>query len=145
MAIQPETNVRILKVPLEISNKHQLTFANKKEQFEYFDALDKIEIENANYQRKDDILFFPAHIDSILEYNYCMYQNSNYSNKWFYAFITKMEYENNGTTRLYLTTDVYQTWFFDCTFRESMIEREMIDPEDDIPRKKQSSGRSRIW
>lgn len=133
MAISPQTNIKILKVPLEISNKNQLTFASKEEQFEYFDSLEKIEIDKANYMRKDNILYFPAHIDSIMEYNYCIYQNENYSDKWFYAFITKMEYENNGTTKIFLSTDVWQTWQFDLTYKESFIEREMINVSEDIP------------
>lgn len=62
-----------------------------------------------------------------------MYQNNNYSNKWFYAFITNMQYENNGTTLISITTDVWQTWQFDITWKQSFIEREMIDVQDDIP------------
>ena len=134
MAITPQTNIKILKVPLELSNKNQLTFSDKEEQFEYFDSLEKIELDSCNYQRKDNVIMFPAHIDSIIEYNYCMYQNSNYSNKWFYAFITKMEYENNGTTKIYITTDVWQTWQFDLDFKESFVEREHIAVAEDVPR-----------
>ena len=133
MAITPDTNIRILKVPLEISNKHQLTFQSKQAQFEYFNNLEKIELDSCSYQRKDNIMFFPAHIDSIIEFNYCMYQNNNYSNKWFYAYITNMEYENNGTTKIYLSTDVYQTWQFDIEFKRCFIERQMIDVISDVP------------
>ena len=64
-----------------------------------------------------------------------MYQNESYSDKWFYAFITKMEYVNNGMTRIEIITDVWQTWQFDIEFKESFIEREMINVSDDTPRK----------
>lgn len=134
MAITPDTNIKILKVPIEISNKNQLTFASKEDQYNYFNSLEKIEIDNANYQRKDNILMFPAHIDSIMEYNYCMYQNNNYDDKWFYAFIVNMEYENNGTTKIYLATDTWQTWCFDLDFKQSFVEREHIAVTDDLPR-----------
>lgn len=139
MAITPQTNIKLLKVPLEISNKNQLTFSNANAQFNYFNSLPKIEIDECNYQRKDNILYFPAHIDSIMEYNYCMYQNSNYSNKWFYAFITNMEYENNGTTNITLATDVFQTWQFDLNWKQSFIEREHINVNEDLPRSKSCS------
>ena len=132
MAISPNTNCYILKVPIEINNKNQLTFANKEAQYNYFNSLEKIEIHQVNYIRKDNILMFPAHIDSIMEYNYCMYQNENYNNKWFYAFIVKMEYENNGTTKIYLVTDTWQTWQFDLQFKQSFVEREMVNTADDI-------------
>lgn len=64
-----------------------------------------------------------------------MYQNENYSNKWFYAFIDGMKYINDSMTEISISTDVWQTWQFDLEFMESFVEREMINVSDDIPRK----------
>lgn len=64
-----------------------------------------------------------------------MYQNENYGKKWFYAFITNMTYENDGMTSITIATDVFQTWQFDINFKESFVEREMINVTNDIPRK----------
>jgi len=133
MAIQPDTNLYLLKCPLELSNKHQLTFSNKNQQFEYFSNLENLEINRISYQRKDSVIRYPAHIDSLLEYNYCMYQNDNYSNKWFYAFIVNMEYINDSMTNIYIKTDVFQTWQFDLIYKQSFIEREMINVSEDVP------------
>lgn len=58
-----------------------------------------------------------------------MYQNENYGNKWFYAFITKMEYDNDYMTNISIETDVYQTWQFDIIFKKCFVEREHV--EDD--------------
>lgn len=124
MPITPETNIKLLKCPLTLSNKNQINFASTTTQYSYFNSLPKLEIDECSYQRKDGILRYPAHIDSIIEYNYCMYQNSNYGNKWFYAYITNMEYENDGLTNITLKTDVYQTWQFDINFKRSFVERE---------------------
>ena len=135
MAIQPDTNLYLLKCPLELSNKHQLTFSNKNQQFEYFSNLENLEINRISYQRKDSVIRYPAHIDSLLQYNYCMYQNNNYSNKWFYAFIVNMEYVNDSMTNIYIKTDVFQTWQFDLIYKQSFIEREMINVSEDVPRK----------
>lgn len=134
MAIQPHTNLRLLKLPFTIDNKNQLTFANKNAQTSYFLGLPHLEIDNISYQRKDSIIRYPAHIDSIIEYNYCMYQNENYGDKYFYAYIIGMRYINDGMTEITIQTDVYQTWQFDITFKESFIEREMLSVSDDIPR-----------
>lgn len=134
MAIQPDTNLYLLKCPLELSNKHQLTFSNKNQQFNYFSNLENLEINRISYQRKDSVIRYPAHIDSLLEYNYCMYQNDNYSNKWFYAFIVNMEYVNDSMTNIYIKTDVFQTWQFDLIYKQSFIEREMINVSEDLPR-----------
>ena len=134
MTITPQTDIFILKSPLTLSNKHQITFANKQAQFEYFYSLPKLELDSSSYQRKNEVIRYPAHIDSIIQYNYCMYQNENYSDKWFYAFITGMRYINDGLTEISITLDVFQTWQFDLIYKQSFVEREMINVNDDIPR-----------
>lgn len=133
MAITPSTNLYLLKVPIEIDNKNQLTFENAVAQFNYFTNLEKLEVENFSYQRKDSMIRYGEHIDNLLGYNYVMYQNENYSNKWFYAFITSMTYVNDNVTAINITTDVFQTWQFDLIWKQSFIEREMIKVTDDIP------------
>lgn len=133
MAITPQTEIRLLKLPLSIDNKNQLTFNNKNEQFNYFNSLDYIDVLNSSYQRKDNIIRFPVHIDTIINYDYCMYKNDNYSDKWFYAFITNMRYVNDNMTEITIATDVWQTWQFDLIFKESFIEREMLSVAEDVP------------
>lgn len=125
--ITPSTNVFLLKCPLEMDNNHQLNFASKTAQYNYFSNLPKIEFEDFSYQRQDGILRVPYHIDSLYEYNYIMYQNENYTDKWFYAFVTGMEYVNDHCTFISIKTDVYQTWQFDVTFRKCFVEREHVN------------------
>ncbi len=133
MALTPDTDIRLLKVPIELDNKNQLTFANTTAQENYFLGLnDYIEYNSCQYQRKNSIMNIPAHIDSILEYNYVMYKNDNYTDKWFYAFIVNMEYINDGLTAVTIETDVFQTWQFDLTWKQSFIEREMLATADDV-------------
>ena len=139
MAISPQTDIRLVKSPLTLNNKHQLTFANLKTQESYFLSLPYTEDINASYQRKDNVIRFNRHIDSIINYNYCMYKNDNYSNKWFYAFITGMRYINNNLTEISIITDVFQTWQFDLIYKQSFIEREIVPVADDIPRKQLNS------
>ena len=143
MALTPDTEIRLLKLPLSIDNKNQLTFTNLQAQTEYFMGIeDYIEIDNCAYQRKDNIMRFPAHIDAIIEYDYCMYKNKNYGDKWFYAFIVGMQYENDGMTNIQIQTDVFQTWQFNITWKQSFIEREMLSVTDDVPRRKFTSRRT---
>lgn len=124
MAVSPNTILYLLKSPIELDNLNQLTFASKQAQENYFLSLPKIEVDKITYQRKDSVIRFPAHIDSIIEYNYCMYQNSNYTNKWFYAFIEHMEYVSDTCTLITIKTDVYQTWMFDINIKRSFVIRE---------------------
>ena len=133
MIITPHTNIRLLKCPLELDNKNQLTFSNTTAQYNYFSSLDHLDLDGAYYQRKDGYIYFPEVIENLYDYNYVMYQNNDYGNKWFYAFITDMNYLNDSVTRIGIGTDVFQTWQFDITYKASYIEREMINISDDVP------------
>lgn len=123
--ITPQTDVILLKVPLEINDNNQLTFENAEAQYNYFHGLPKIEFEsNFTYQRKDGTIRVPALIDDIMNYNYVMYRNEAYNNKWFYAFIDNMEWLSDGVTAVKIRTDVWQTWQFDLNYKPVLVERE---------------------
>lgn len=132
MVIIPDSDIFLLKCPLQIDNKNQLSFTDETAQYNYFQSLDKIELEEATYQRKDGVLRWNGNFEELIDYNYCMYKNTHYSNKWFYAFIDGMEYKNDNCTYIYLKTDVFQTWQFDLIYKKSFVEREMIDVANDI-------------
>lgn len=127
--ITPQTDVYLLKVPLEIDNTNQLTFANQTAQFNYFNSLPKLTVDNFTYQRKDGTIRFGANFDDLVEYNYVMYRNDAYSSKWFYAFITNKEYLNDNVTALSIKTDVWQTWQFDLTYKPVFVEREHVNDD----------------
>ena len=122
--ITPQSDVYLLKVPLEINDLNQLTFANKTAQYNYFSNLPKIEFDNFTYQRKDNIIRVPALYDDIIDYNYVMYRNDAYSNKWFYAYITHMEYLNDNVTAVTISSDSWQSWQFDLNYKPVFVERE---------------------
>ena len=126
-AITPHTEVYLLKnVPIELDNQHQLTFASAEAQATWFQSRPKLYLEDFSYQRKNGIIRVPQHIDTLLEYNYVMYKNDNYSDKWFYAFIVGMEYRNDNCTYIKIETDVWMTWMFDITWGQCFVEREHV-------------------
>ena len=127
MAVTPDSEIRLLKCNLNLDNNNQINFANKTTQYNYFNGLTKKTQTACSYQRKDNYIRWPEHIDDIIEYNYVMYKNTHYDNKWFYAYVTKMEYENDNCTRIYIKTDVFQTWQFDLTYMRSFVEREHVN------------------
>lgn len=122
--ITPSTDLYLLKVPLEINDINQLDFANTTAQFNYFNSLPKMVVDDFTYQRKDSTIRFPAQYDEVITYNYVMYRNDAYSNKWFYAYITNMEYVNDNMTLITIKSDVWQCWQFDLTYKPCLIDRE---------------------
>lgn len=127
--ITPSSDLYLLKVPLEIDATNQLNFANSTAQYNYFNSLPKLAIDDFTYQRKDGVIRFPAQYDEIVEYNYVMYRNDAYSNRWFYAYIENMEYVNDGMTAITIKTDVWQTWQFDLTYHRVFVEREHVNDD----------------
>ena len=129
MNIIPDSDIILLKCPLELDNKNQITFSSSEAQFNYFNSLPKIELDSASYLRKDESIRVPELLEDILQYNYLMYRNHNYSDKWIYAFITDSEYLNDNCTRIDFETDVFQTWQFDFEFKKSFVEREIVSDD----------------
>lgn len=121
------TKVYLLNVPLESDYKNTLYFANASAQQSYFQSCIQKSYTDFSYQRKDHIIRVPAQFDTLVNCNYVMYQNTAYSNKWFYAFITKMEYIDDGRTDVHIETDVMQTYMFDITIKSSFVEREHVN------------------
>ena len=124
------TEVRILSVPLENDYKHTFYFSNYYTQSSYFLSKQVHSCDNFSYQRKDRVIRYPVDHDDLvaLGANYVMYKNAG-SDKYYYAFITKMEYVNEGVTHIHIETDVIQTWFHEYTVKPSFVEREHC--EDD--------------
>lgn len=136
MVVTPNSRIRLLKSPIELDNKNQLTFSSEQNQRNYFLSLPYLEYDNCSYQRKDGVIRYetgnnPGEItyEDLLEYNYCMYQNEHYSNKWFYAFITEVKYINDGMTEIKIETDVMQSWKFEINYKPSFIEREHVNDD----------------
>ena len=128
--ITPNSDVVFLKVPLEMNEANQLTFANATAQYNYFNGLtDKKTFTNYTYQRKDGTIRVNELVDNLYGYNYVMYKNTNYSNKWFYAFITGLEYLNDSVTAVKIKTDPWQTWQFDLNYKTTFVEREHVSDD----------------
>lgn len=129
--IAPESDIYLIKCPLEMDSLNQLDFASVTAQTNYFMSLPKVYMDDATYVRKDGRIYFEGSYDTLCTYNYCMYRNTNYSTKWFYAFVSDMRYESNNSISADLTTDVYQTWIFDVTIKRSFIERTHVSVSSD--------------
>lgn len=127
MLIQPDTYIRLIKnCPLDKTYDHTIYFEDEASQVQYFkNTLTGIPFNKQSYQRYDKgVLHIQEKAENLYECNYLMFQNSAFGNKWFYAFVTSIEYVNNVSSRVYYELDVMQTWFFNYTIADSFVERE---------------------
>lgn len=133
MYITPQTNIRLLhNVPFDSSYVHSLFFSSASGQTTYFQNLTKYNLNNYTYQRYDKgVLRVQILADNLYDINYMMFQNRAFGNKWFYAFVDKVEYLNDVTTAIYYHIDEIQTWLFDWNFAQCFVER-MHTPTDEV-------------
>lgn len=127
MAFIPNTNLRLLVgIPLDKEYQHTMTFSTVTDQTNYFISKTKTgaSFTDFTYQRRTQQVTVPIEYDKIYDCNYLMFQNSNFGNKWFYGFITKMEYANQSATTIEFQLDVMQTWLSDWHVHNCYVERE---------------------
>ena len=127
MAFTALTAVRLLHgVPLFPDNKNQMTFANAEAQMNFFAGKTVKQFNNLTYQRKDRRIAVPENVENLMDINYVMFQNADYRNKWYYAFVTNVEYMNSNSAWVYFDIDAYQTFQFDIQLLTSFVEREHV-------------------
>ena len=124
--VPPNGRVLLLKgVPLDAEHEHSLYFGNATDQANYFSRKAVLTNTAVSYVRKSKgVIKVQAPSDQIYDCNYMMYQNTGFNNKWFYAFITKVEYVSNTVSQITFTIDQLQTWLFDMQLKQCYVERE---------------------
>lgn len=135
----PGSVIRILKdVPLDNTYRNLIDWANYKRngfnseqafQENWMVGKTKYAVTDANYQRIDRYLAVKINAEDLLDCNYLMYKNANFSDKWFYAFITKVEYRGEHVSYVYFEIDVHQTFFMEINWKPSYIEREHVSDD----------------
>ena len=130
--IEPNTDLVLCEnVPLDPTYEHTWWFPATDDgpgiQFSKVNSYsrDSLRLNNYSYQRKDiGVIKVERPIADVVRCNYMAYRNASFENKWFYAFIDKVEYVNNKTSAIYFTIDVLMTWYFDYTFDYCWVERQ---------------------
>lgn len=126
MFIEPSTKVILLKdCPLDQSYENTIYFETVTDQTNYFKSLKHREYSQYTYQRATrGVIKVQSPVADLYSCNYMMFQNELFSKKWFYAFITNVEYISNDVTRVEYAIDYMQTYFFDYELKECFVERE---------------------
>ena len=133
MAFNPLSEVHLVQLELDIDNKNQLSFSTASAQLTFFNGItNRKNYTNLTYIRKDGYIVVPENVDDIYRYNYLYYKNTDTSSKWYYAFIVKAEWLSENSSRVYIKTDVFQTYQFNYDWKKSFVEREMINVADDL-------------
>lgn len=133
--IEPNSDLALLHdVPLDPDYENTLYFDSVSQQTNYFWAKRVHTFSKLSYVRRNrgwirlgwNADQWPNNtiIQKLYDSTYMMFKNTNFENKWFYAFVDKVEYVNNNTVDVQYHIDVLQTWHFDYEFNQCFIERQ---------------------
>ena len=66
---------------------------------------------------------------TICDANYMAFQNKDYNNKWFFAFIRDIQYVSDGCVNIVFDIDVWSTFYSNLTINKCFVEREHVNDD----------------
>ena len=130
--IQPNSVLQLFKgINLDNRYLHTIYFGSESAQNSWFTGKVFKPYQNMSYLRytvnqikvKDDA-------SSLLGCTYMRFQNNRAGDRWFYAFITAVEYLNENTALITYEIDVMQTWFIQGgSVKPCMVRREHVSDD----------------
>lgn len=126
MYIYPNTDIYLLNgVSLNADYDHTIYFSSLGLQSNFFLNHTKYSLSNNYYVRKErGYIQVEKNQNDLWDCTYMMYRNTSYKNKWFYAFITSVDYVNDSVSLIHFEIDVIQTWWNECILDKCFVERE---------------------
>lgn len=128
-------------IKLDNTYQHALSFGSASDREAFFGntgtgSLMKHNLTARQYQRvTSGVCEVALSIDKVYDVNYMRFQNADFSNDWFYAFVKNVEYINDNNSRIYYEIDVLTTFYFDWSYLPCFVEREHAasdNPGDNI-------------
>ena len=124
--LEPSTTIRLFS-GIRLNNKYHDTiyFSSLSNQNSFFSNPTFI-LTNQSYQRVSiGKLRINLSYEQVSNCNYLSFQNSAFSDKWIYCFITDISYISNNVCEIIYEIDVLQTYMFDITIPPCFVEREI--------------------
>lgn len=124
--IPPNSDVVLCRgVPIESDYRYTLYFESVADQNNYFFSKAFKQFHNVSYQReRRNYITLEIPATQVYACNYLMFKNTSYGEKWFFAFVDSVEYVNDNVTDIHYELDMMQTWMFEYTLMQCMVERE---------------------
>lgn len=133
MNLTPLTPITELYVchSIPLDNTYRDTFSKKffpsaSAQASFFINSAKFTFTNLSPVRLQNQIRLPVNADKLYDCNYIVFKNANFSDKYFYAFITKIDFININMSNITIEIDIMQTWLFDYTIQPCFVEREHV-------------------
>ena len=83
-----------------------------------------VEADNYSFIRTNQTILCGFNYEMCLQANYIAFQNPDYSNKWFFAWIDEVHYKGENNTEIVYTIDSWSTWYDYWTKKTCFINRQ---------------------
>ena len=112
---------------LSITHENSLYFSSTSDKDNYFSGLRSYSVAKCTYQRSNrGFCRVQVPIANLYNVDYMRFKNTNFENKWFYAFVLSVNYINNVTTEVQYQLDPLITWMGDFSLEQCYIERQHV-------------------
>lgn len=124
--IPPNSDVVLCRgVPIGSDYKYTLYFDSIAAQNNYFFSKAFKQFHNVSYQReRRNYITLEIPATQVYACNYLLFKNTSYGEKWFFAFVDSVEYVSDNVTDIHYELDMMQTWMFEYTLMQCLVERE---------------------
>lgn len=136
MLVYPDSTIQFFKnIPLSPSGVDKVYYGTTADKDSAFSALfsgayGSGQVAACTYQRENvNRVRVELPMATLYAVNYMRFRNASFENKWFYAFITEVNYINNVTTEVVYEIDYFTTWGGSFTPSHCYVERQHV--EDD--------------
>lgn len=125
--IEPNSDIQIFgDVSLAPTQEDTLYFSSTSAKDTYFSGVTRLAtLSSQSYTRKSrNYIRVNLPISSLYNACYMRFKNTSFENKWFYAFVTEVEYINNITTEVRFEIDTMMSWMGDFSLAQCFVERQ---------------------
>ena len=113
-----------------ITNQQQIAFKTLAQQTAYFATKILRSKVNCSYVRRNGRLKIEDGMGLMLNCNYISFRNPSFENKTIYARVIDYVYINNVTVEIQYVIDWFQTFMFDVTYEDAVMDREHLSVAD---------------
>lgn len=83
-----------------------------------------VSADDYQFLRPQNSIYTQFKYEDCIQATYIAFQNKDYSNKWFFAFVDDVVYQGENNTEIKFTVDAWSTWYSYWTKKTCYVERQ---------------------
>lgn len=130
MGLQNSQIILAKNIKMDKNYKNVLNYTTN-EMLELLQSVDHFVFTANDYSfiRSQNSIFVQIPYTTCLQSNYIAFQNKDYSNKWFFAWIDDVIYSTDGSTEIKFTIDAWTTWWEDWNVKTCFVNRHHVNDD----------------